>query len=204
MPDGRGMLWESLKYTCLYVIHSWGGLIKWFLGIHSSLLRQIFSVLVTVIESNRTYRIYIIYNTYDISHITYIVPYIVLFIYTYVIYMYIYNIYGIYWHALQVVVQWVQQWMSANGRAKNLVAVRSMRLDVSAVLQHTAESQRSRPWCQRRNRLTSKSESKQIKREQASFFHVLYVDCQEKMWTRLKVDFPTLKIWIRSESSHFK
>lgn len=59
--DGRGMLWVSLKCTYFYIIHSWGDLIKWFLVIHPSLFRQIFSVLVTVIKRNRSYRINILY-----------------------------------------------------------------------------------------------------------------------------------------------
>jgi hypothetical protein len=39
-------------------------------------------------------------------------------------------------------------------------------------------------------------------REQAFFFHVLYIGCEQKVWPGLKVDLPTAKIWIRSRASH--
>ena len=45
---------------------------------------------------------------------------------------------------LQAVVQLVQQWLSTNGKSKNLVVLLFMRLDISAGLQYTPEFQRSR------------------------------------------------------------
>ena len=37
-----------------------------------------------------------------------------------------------------------------------------------------------------------------------SFFHVIYIACQQKAWPRLKVDLLTSKIQIRNGYSHFK
>jgi hypothetical protein len=38
--------------------------------------------------------------------------------------------------------------------------------------------------------LASKSKNKQAK---ASFFHVIYIGCHQKVWSRLKVDLPASK-----------
>ncbi|EDM02448.1 rCG36884 [Rattus norvegicus] len=41
-------------------------------------------------------------------------------------------------------------------------------------------------------------------RKKVSFFHVLYIGSQKKVWPRLKVHLPSSKIQIRSRSSHCK
>lgn len=41
-------------------------------------------------------------------------------------------------------------------------------------------------------------------RQQASFFHVLSIDCQQKVWPRSEVELPTLSIQIQCVSSHFE
>jgi len=56
--------------------------------------------------------------------------------------------------------------------------------------------------CQWRNGLAH--ESKQAKSQKSSFFHVLYIGCQLKVWPRLKVYLSPSKIQIGSGSSHFK
>jgi hypothetical protein len=44
-----------------------------------------------------------------------------------------------------------------------------------------------------RDGLASQRENKQAKRKPTSFFHVLYIGYQQKLWPRLKVDLPTSK-----------
>lgn len=68
---------------------------------------------------------------------------------------------GIYQSGLQAVVQLVQQWQSTNNESKRPVVALSVRLHVSCDIQYTPESQRSRLFCQGRNRLASKSKEKQ-------------------------------------------
>jgi hypothetical protein len=51
--------------------------------------------------------------------------------------------------------------------------------------------------------LGSECESKQAKNK-SFLYHVLYINCQQKVWPRLEVIFPPQKIWIKSGSTHFK
>ena len=69
----------------------------------------------------------------------------------------------------QVVVQLVQQWLSTNKSSKNTVIAQSITLDVSACLQYMLASKNKKA------------------KEQGFFFHVLYIDCQDKVWYRLNV-----------------
>jgi hypothetical protein len=45
----------------------------------------------------------------------------------------------------------------------------------------------------KKNELASGNENKQAMREQALFFHVLYIGCQQNVWPRLMVDLSTFK-----------
>ena len=51
------------------------------------------------------------------------------------------------------------------------------------------------PTCQR--------EGGQAGKEQASFFYVLFIGCQKKVWPGLKVALPTSEIWVKGISSNF-
>jgi hypothetical protein len=68
--------------------------------------------------------------------------------------------------------------LSTNGKSKTPVIVQSLRVDVSAGFQYCAEFQRNRLYSQRRHGFAGWG--KQAKREQAFFFHILYIDCQLK------------------------
>ena len=98
-------------------------------------------------------------------------------------------------------VQQVQQWLPTNGRSENPVVAPSMEVDVSAGVQYRPESRRSiaREGMDLPARVRTSRQ-----REQASFFHVIYRNCQQKVRPGLELDLPTLKIWVKCGSPHLK
>ena len=99
-------------------------------------------------------------------------------------------------------VQLVQQWLSTNIQFKNPVVVQFMELDVSASVYSgykllkevgfNASEGVDFPVRARASR----------QREQASFFHVLYLGCHRKVWPGLKVALPASKDLHLPTSNH--
>lgn len=78
-----------------------------------------------------------------------------------------------------------------NGRSQNPVVVQFLRLDVPAGLQYMppeevgSRASEGMDWLTRRE---------QMGYESNFLFHDLYVDFQQKVWSRLEVVLPTSKI----------